>query len=293
MKYQEKNPLTKFGKENPLQVAGNHDLQNAAADAVRGPLKTDRDIQAEKMNQSIWGQTGTTFGGADSLVKQADQLMRVNPQAGQVDSSLNYARQLAARRPEIDANSIANDAALQASRGAFEKTAMPMIGNQMAAMGLSDSGQHGQVLGDAWMREATPHVMQAQQREVDRLNRMHEGQQQEASQRLALGQYISDRQFQGLDAKQAGLGLQNQTNQLRLGLADQFAGMGQNEWERKQQSIDNAMKIGTELRGNEQAGYDAAYQDFLRRQGLSEKSLYAPFGNIDDLNTRVTRGGGK
>jgi hypothetical protein len=287
--YQKENPLHKFFGENPLEVAGPNHYELEAAKKVGylwGPTPSQK--AAQRYDASTWGQNGRTFGGADALLGQAEAMRTTNPLAGKIVSDINYGQQLAARKVKADADTIANDAALQASRKAFELTAMPQIGNDMAQMGLGRSVDRHRVVGDAWAKAATPHIQDAVAREERRLNNMRETALGAADRRQSLANYIHGRQRDALGIKQGALGIQNQTNALRNQIADSRHKMGSQTWNQMKGTIDTAMGIGGTFRQAENDQYKAVFDDYLRRQGLSEKLLLAPFGQAGSLTGSKT-----
>jgi hypothetical protein len=94
---------------------------------------------------------------------------------------------------------------------------------------------------------------------------------------LALGksQYMLPLIQGALEREQGAL-----TNQANMfgSLMPQFSALGQAESQRTLNALNDAMQVGTTMRGVAQEPLTAAYQDFLRRQALSEQALFAPFG---------------
>jgi len=279
-----------------MQVAGADPLQTGASRLV--PQLWDEapgQARARDYTNSLWDKNNQNFARGRSIWDRADEMRRADaPQAGKAASNIDYAQQLAARRVDSDADSIANDAALQAQQKAFEMTTAPMLANKMAAMGMADSASHGQQLANAWTQSAVPLVRDAVQRDQDRLNAMRTTAQQSADQRMRLGQYITDRQGAGLDRMMNAAQFEQQNIQGGANLANQASAQAQQRWNQQKGAIDTGMQVGTAMRDIEQQGNTAAYQDFLRQQGLSQQALYAPFGQSGNLATQVSRtSGGK
>jgi hypothetical protein len=70
----------------------------------------------------------------------------------------------------------------------------------------------------------------------------------------------------------------NRESDMYAGLMPQFTALGGMQTSREQAAISDAMQAGGTLRGIEQEPLTAQYQDFLRRQALSEQALFVPFG---------------
>jgi len=70
------------------------------------------------------------------------------------------------------------------------------------------------------------------------------------------------------------------TNQANMygSLMSQFAGLGSSDTARQLQAVNAASQTGATLRAAAQEPLTAQYQDFLRRQALSEQALFVPFG---------------
>jgi hypothetical protein len=294
---QEQFPLDEYMTANPLQTAGPGALESGAASRV-GYLwgNTPQQEQAERMNQSLWGRSNQTFGGADNLLNTAERMRTSGvPGHGLIDSNMNNANRLAAKRVASSAGDIANDAALQASRDAFMMTTLPTIDNQTSVNGLLRSGERDKIAADAWAKNSTPHVMAAIQRDDDRINRMLSTQMGTIDDRMQMANLANQRQWQAMGAQSDALNLKNATGQYQMNLADQMGNFGAREWDQMKGAIDTGMSVGGVMTGYENDAYKAAYDDYLRRQGLAEKSLYAPFGQVGNLvgSTTTQSGGGK
>lgn len=291
--YQGENPLTGFSGSNPRQFAGASGLELGAQklvpqlwDKLPGLKNADAGLL------SLRGKNDEIYGAADRYGQLAEQMRTSEtPRAWKVASGLDRARGMAAEKVNASAEDIANDAALQASQKAFKLTSMPMIANQMASMGLGRSTDKGKITQDAWMKNATPHIQDAIGREQARINKMTDTEMGIADRNLNLGQFIDDRQRHYLGERANAIGMKNQNIQTGMGIAGQQAQNAQQRWNQMKGAIDTGMGVGGTIRGIEDAQYKANYDDFLRRQGLSEKALYAPFGQAGNMvGSKTTTG---
>ncbi len=135
--------------------------------------------------------------------------------------------------------SYADDPLVMAQQRAFEANAMPLIQNQMAKAGLGASSS----LADALARGEAATLPGAIQ--------------------TALGTELA----------------QQQTLASTLGQsASNLAGLGGADTARQAAAINAAMQVGGTQQANTQASLNAAYQDYLRRMGISEQALMGPAG---------------
>ena len=293
--FQKEFPLSDAMKNYRKGVAGGSAQEKRAREAVGG-LYAEPELWKDARHSSRLAKEHgkEMFTGASQMMNRAERMRTGGaPQAGETAAGMNFRRQVAARPLEMDAATIAQDAGLQAAKGAFEQTTAPMLGNQMAAMGLADSGAHAQRMANAWAATATPHVQAAQAREMQRREDILRNLQQETQDRLGLGKFISDRQMQAMGYEGQALGLQDQANRTMLSTAGMQGDLAQQQWARDKGAIDTGMQVGGVFRSIEDAENQAAYEDFLRQQGLAEKALYAPFGQAAAglIGSKVTGGG--
>lgn len=314
------------------QGPGMLQAQNAASQMYSGytnPWQTDA---VTKYNQAFGTANAMKSGwnplsgSAAERANQAQQLATIGAGTTQRDVTdrVNQAQQFAARRARPQ--DIWNDPALQAEQAAFKQTTMPMLQDQFSLMGLGRSGGAGQAVANAWTQAASPHLQAATQRETDRINRMT---QTGLSGAEILGQ--TGYQMQGLGANTAleaanlYSGLANQRTNQQLGsmgimsqLGGQIADVGnqfdarklqanqqlmqanqawgdraQQGYQREYDLMDRMMNYGNQFRGISQQANDAQYEDYLRRQGLSEQMLMAPMGMLQAGIGQSTSGGGK
>ena len=133
----------------------------------------------------------------------------------------------------------ATDPAVLAASDAFEKLMAPGIENQMGLAGLGKSSSLANALALGKSSQMAPLITDYINREQNALN--------------------------------------NEAN-MYAGLMPQFTALGGVETSREQAALNDAMQIGGTMRGIEQEPLTAQYQDFLRRQALSEQALFVPFG---------------
>lgn len=134
---------------------------------------------------------------------------------------------------------LAADPSIAAADDLFQKLLQPQIMNQMGLSGLGKSSS--------------------------------------AANALALGKssYMLPLVQEALNREQQALTHQADTY---AGLMPQFSALGGAETARTLSGLESSLKVGETLRGIEQEPLTAAYQDFLRRQALSESFLMGPFG---------------
>ena len=129
-------------------------------------------------------------------------------------------------------------AVLKASE-AFDKLMLPQIENQMGLAGLGKSSS----LGNAMATGKTTYMLPMIQDELAREQATY----------------------------------QNQAA-MYAGMVPQLEGMGTSDASRQFATLNAAASQGGTMRGIAQEPLTAAYQDFLRRQALSEQALFLPFG---------------
>ena len=134
---------------------------------------------------------------------------------------------------------VMQDPAVLAASEAFEKLMAPGIENQMGLAGLGKSSSLANALALGKSSQMAPLIMDYINREQNVLN--------------------------------------NQAN-MYAGLMPQFGALGAAESARNLGAVNAGMQVGGTMRGIEQEPLTSQYQDFLRRQALSEQALFVPFG---------------
>ena len=134
---------------------------------------------------------------------------------------------------------VEKDPAVLAASAAFDKLMAPVIENQMGLAGLGRSSSLANSLALGKSSQLAPLIQDYINREQTTLN--------------------------------------NQAN-MYASLMPQFSSLGAAETSRLTAALNDAMQVGGTMRGIAQEPLSAAYQDFLRRQALSEQALFVPFG---------------
>lgn len=131
------------------------------------------------------------------------------------------------------------NASFEATRRAFEEMTIPQIRQQRTLMGLGDSNAVTNDISRAWAG-VLPTLVENE-----------------------LG-----REERGID-RSIGAGMAG---------AQGMAGLSAQEMARRFGASDRGFGFGTGFRGIAEEGNRAIYEDFLRRGGLAERLLFAPFG---------------
>jgi len=134
---------------------------------------------------------------------------------------------------------VERDPAVLAANAAFDKLMAPSIENQMGLSGLGRSSSLANSLSLGKASQLAPLIQDYINREQNTLT--------------------------------------NQAN-MYASLMPQFSALGGAETARLTAALNDAMQIGGTERGIAQEPLTAQYQDFLRRQALSEQALFVPFG---------------
>lgn len=156
-----------------------------------------------------------------------------------------------------DGHTLQNDPSLQATMDAFNKYQSPLIQNQMALSGLGNSNATANALSLGQSQALAPVMEAALGREQQSLQTGSNAVQSEYGRRMSADQAAS---------------------QANLATIPYLMQMSQNQTGNEQQQFNDAMQYGGLQQGVQQGQNDAAYQDFLRRQGLAEQATYGPFG---------------
>ena len=141
--------------------------------------------------------------------------------------------------PAGGGNQIANNPAVTAAINDFNLNAAPTIENQMALSGLGRTSATANALARAQASMLTPLYQQS----------------------LNLADAAAARQAAAVQSQAAML-----------------LGYGQDQTNRLDNAIQQSLAAGQDERAIRQQYGDAAYNDFMRRQALSEESTYGPFG---------------
>lgn len=152
-----------------------------------------------------------------------------------------------------------NDPSIGAAVRAFNQYQLPQIQNQMAISGLGQSNAAANAVSLGLGQQMAPMMQAALAREQESLGR-------------------------GAQATEAEINRRQQANQFdtttQLNAANQFAGLGNQQYQQQLGQIGASDQFGNQQQAVQQNQYDAAYQDYLRRQGLSEQATFGPFGQL-------------
>lgn len=202
---------------------------------------------------SPWGQQnpGQTLNGLDASGYMT---------SGQTGETPFWeSPEIIAAQQGIDPEAIKNSPAVAAALQDFNLNVAPGIQNSMALSGLGRTTATANALARAQASMLQPLYSNAMNLENERLGRLSNATQYE----LGLRDTASAREAAAL-AQQAQL----------------LLGYGQTQTERTNNAIQTALSAGATERQIRQQYGDAAYQDYLRRQGLAEEATYGPFGNM-------------
>ena len=145
----------------------------------------------------------------------------------------------------------------QAAVLAFQQNALPVIQNQFALQGLSNSPALGQAVGNSLAQTLPQFILGGEQ-----LN-------QSGAQTLANIQNLQN---------QNQLASLQMANNLYGTLGQQATAAGQLQGSQLTQALQGLQGAGQLQQGTTQNLLDTAYQDYLRRQGLAEQSTTGLFG---------------
>jgi hypothetical protein len=158
----------------------------------------------------------------------------------------------------VSGDAVRNDPAVAAALDEFQKLTLPGIQNEytLSGLGRSTAVPSAISLGQASM--LTPLMQDALGREQHRLDRGYGATEEELGRR-----------------ERSSVRRADATSQ-RIG---QLMGLSAQQYGQRQGAIQTGLQAGGTQRGVAQQGLSNQYTDFLRRQGLSEQALYAPFGS--------------
>lgn len=171
---------------------------------------------------------------------------------------------------------------LQQAVDQFKALTMPVIQNQFALQGLGNSPALGQAIGVSMGNALVPLISEDMKNRLSAINLAQ--QRVGGAGQLQLGQQELDQMaaLRGAQVADASAGRQLQS----LGLAGQFGAASGNQMsdlsnqlrQRQELSLSAYGSAGEAQRNVRQQAYDSAYQDYLRRQALSEASSTGLFG---------------
>lgn len=303
-----------FVGENPRQVAGNSPFQDEAMGQLRGYQNTYASKAANAANnmgsmaQRMWDQNPQrlqdAYGRANKVGQNANQMMggELNPQASRAAEGFESVH--AQGQQGVTGDMIQHDPVLAAQEKAFNLTAKPMLNNQFGSMGLGRSGALGGAMADSWAKAATPLMQEAAAREERGIDRGINATNAASQGMASLGNQYIDQFNSGTNAALGSANALNSQYQSQLDKQNSaMAGMGQyaqmkgqqgqQAWDQSMGKMDREFGWGSQMRDQEQEGYNSSYDDFLRRQGLAEQALFAPFNMMGNtIGQKSTSGGG-
>lgn len=209
-------------------------------------------------SSTLASNTGIT-GGPDMNGLGALGYYNENSTANPDNSPISQSAGVMASNRIADGSSLANDPSLKAAMDAFKQYQLPMLQNQSELAGLGRSNATTNAIGLAQGQALAPLMESAFGRETGAIDRTNQATEAELQRRERGIQRASD-------ANLATIPYLMQT--------------GQNDYNNRLGAINAASQFGSTQRGVDQAQNDAAYNDFLRRQGLSEQATYGPFGQL-------------
>lgn len=159
--------------------------------------------------------------------------------------------------PQRHGAGLASDPAITAALDAFRLNTQSGLENSAALAGLGNSGAVQTSLARAQADLLSPLFMQGLDREERGIDRLYGATESELSRRERSNVRQAEATQSGIDRL--------------LGLSGQRTG-------RQQSAIGALMSGGATSRGVQQDAADARFNDFLRRQALSEQGLYSAFG---------------
>lgn len=207
------------------------------------------------------GGTGPT-GGAEPLPPGAD-LSKLLGLGGQPQYTGGFTVQgspgVQAGYRNVTGQEIINDPAVAAALKSFSETVKPGILDQAGLMGLGRSDSANKAVTSAQGQILAPLY-------IDAFNR---------------AQHVNDRGYGATETELArrDAALQR-TAEATTNQANQLAGLAGQRYGEATGAIQTAMGAGEAVQGTQQKGLSSIFNDYLRRQGLSEQSRYAPFGSV-------------
>jgi len=270
-----------FIDPNARQVAGLTDMQGHAREGLYHMWDNPNSIYGQRVSENqYWaGAQGKGMHDRDEL----ESRMARNAATGGMGA---FDRAEAASRQQVTGDNIANDPALLNQQQVFKATTMPTISNQMGAMGLGRSGAAGNAMANAWAQQATPLMQDAAARQERGIDRQVQGSMGAGQGYMSGANNLTNQWSNRNQQRNMGINAQLGAGQLGLGAGDQF-------YNQKMGVADRAQAWGEQERQMNQDQYNAWHDDFLRRQGLAEQALFAPFGQMANTIGQQSSGGGK
>lgn len=268
--FQANNPLSDFSSENQRDVAGMSPLEQWAAGLVQNQYNDPADYEAAR--QSL-ADTQAYALPADMGAADYDAAR----------TSLGDMRNISQR--QVTGANVADDPAIAQAMEVYKDQIMPEMQNQYSMMGLGRSGALGTGVAKGGAQMMLPLIQDSLAREERGIDR------ELGTAGNAAGGYMN---LGGAEAGR-GFGLFDRATGRGLNLAGSYAGLGGASSANQNAALDRAMGYGAVGRGVEDDTNYAAYEDFLRRQGLAENALWVPFGQSQNQigQSTTASGGGK
>jgi hypothetical protein len=173
----------------------------------------------------------------------------------------------------VNAGNLAQDPQILAQQKAFEQLMLPQLQNQAALAGLGNSSALTNSISLANAQQLAP-MMES---ELGRRERRIERRAGATEQELGRRERSAERQY---DATLQRINMLN--------------GMGAQRFGQRQSAIGTAGQAGAVIRGQQQAGYDAERNEYLRQQALAEQAAFGIFGQTapSAFGSRQTSSGG-
>ncbi len=186
----------------------------------------------------------------------------------------------------VTGESISGNPMVQAAMNDYQMNVMPGIQDQFNLMGLGRSSASGNAQAKAQAGMLLPIYQQLAGLENEGINRETMAGEQTAGR----GQQEIDRLYGGTESE---LGRRERSataqTQGQQQMFENMMAMDQMTNAQRQSGAGQLFDMGGQARDYAQQGNTSQYQDFLRRQGLSEEALN-PFGGIQGLTGTVTNG---
>lgn len=206
-----------------------------------------------------------------------------NPLAGLLGGAANTGLQTSGATPfgqspgilaasqRVGADAITGDPVVKAAMDNWRLNTLPELQNQMGLSGLG----HGTALASATGKSSAsllaPLYQDAAAREQARLGQVYGATESELNRRTASSQAKA---------------------QAVQSMIPMLLGMGQQQSSRNSQTIQDLLQTGGTQRQAQQDKYSALYNDFLRRQAISEEGVLTPFGQLGSTGQQTNTSGG-
>jgi hypothetical protein len=270
-----------FWDFNPRAVAGVNPLQQGAANAVGGMAGAGSNFY-NQANNYLRQLAGGGSGYAQQAIDAARSGTRMPGAFGEAGDYANQLRNVSQR--QVTGEGLAKDPAILAAQDRFRKARLPMIQNMAAQAGLGRSNTAVNASALAQSNELLPLIQGGLAREERGIGREMSGigaQIQNAMGRGGAELNMDQGNIQRLIASLSGAAGQESAN---LGsAASGAAGLGQQQSNQYNQAVNTAAGMGRELRGVEQEGLDAPYQEQQRLWAEALNSMYGPLGFLGNM----------